>query len=63
VSVHDRCNRWILYSALSNGVRKASCIALWDGSPGDGPGGTQHMVELVERLTGRPPEIVDPATL
>jgi tetratricopeptide (TPR) repeat protein len=63
VSVHDRCNRWILYSALSNGLQKVSCIVLWNGEPGDGPGGTQHMVQLVRTLTGRQPEIIDPATL
>ncbi len=61
VSVHDRCNRWILYSALSMGLRRASFVAVWDGEPGDGPGGTQHMVELVSKLTGRNPEIIDPA--
>ena len=61
VSVHDRCNRWILYSALSMGLRRASFVAVWNGEPGDGPGGTQHMVELVSKLTGRNPEIIDPA--
>jgi tetratricopeptide (TPR) repeat protein len=63
VSVHDRCNRWILYTALSQGLRKASFITLWNGEPGDGPGGTQNMVELVRKLTGRQPMIIDPATL
>lgn len=62
-SVHDRCNRWILYSALSWGLRRVSAIVLWNGQEGDGPGGTKHMVELVSTLTGRPPEIIDPATL
>ena len=61
VSVHDRCNRWILDSAVSMGVRKMSFITVWNGEPGDGPGGTQHMVELVSELTGRHPEIIDPA--
>ncbi len=63
VSVHDRCNRWILYSALSQGLTKASFVTLWNGEPGDGPGGTQHMVELVRKLTGRQPEIINPADL
>jgi tetratricopeptide (TPR) repeat protein len=63
VSVHDRCNRWILYSALSQGLRRASFITLWNGEPGDGPGGTQNMIELVRKLTGRQPIIIDPATL
>jgi len=63
VSVHDRCNRWILYSALSQGLRRASFITLWNGERGDGPGGTQNMIELVRKLTGRQPIIIDPATL
>jgi hypothetical protein len=63
VSVHDRCNRWILYTALSQGLLRASFITLWNGEPGDGPGGTQNMVELVRKLTGRQPIIIDPTTL
>ena len=63
VSVHDRCNRWILYTALSQGLRRISFITLWNGRPGDGPGGTENMVDLVRKLTGRQPVIIDPATL
>ncbi|TAJ84765.1 bacterial transcriptional activator domain-containing protein [Reyranella sp.] len=63
VSVHDRCNRWMLYSALSQGLLKVSFVALWNGEKGDGPGGTQHMTNLVRTLTGRQPEIIDPGSL
>lgn len=63
VNLYDRCNRWMLYSGLSNGLAKVSFVALWDGKPGDGPGGTDNMVELVRKLTGRQPTIIDPATL
>lgn len=63
VSVHDRCNRWILYTALSQGLRRTSFVTLWSGEPSDGPGGTQHMVELVRKLTGRQPVVIDPKTL
>ena len=63
VSVHDRCNRWMLYSALSQGLHRVSFITLWNGEPGDGPGGTQNMIELVRKLTGRQPIIIDPAAL
>jgi tetratricopeptide (TPR) repeat protein len=63
VSVHDRCNRWMLYSALSNGLARVSFIALWNGAPGDGPGGTEHMVGIVHKLTGRQPHIIHPAAL
>jgi tetratricopeptide (TPR) repeat protein len=63
VSIHDRCNRWILYTALSQGLGRASFITLWNGEPGDGPGGTQNMVDHVRKLTGRQPIIIDPATV
>jgi hypothetical protein len=63
ISIHDRCNRWILYTALSQGLRKASFVTLWNGEQGDGPGGTQNMVELVRNLTGRQPIIIDPTSL
>jgi hypothetical protein len=53
----------MLYSALSQGLRRASFITLWNGDAGDGPGGTQNMVEHVRKLTGRQPIIIDPATL
>jgi tetratricopeptide (TPR) repeat protein len=61
VSIYERCNKWMLHSALSCGLRKMSYIALWDGKPGDGPGGTEHMVEQVLSLTGRRPRIIAPA--
>jgi len=63
VDVHDRCNRWMLNSALSRGLKRVSFVTLWDGAPGDGPGGTEDMVELVRKLTGRQPTIIDPKTL
>jgi tetratricopeptide (TPR) repeat protein len=63
VDVHDRCNRWMLNSALSRGLRRLSFITLWDGAPGDGPGGTEDMVELVRKLTGHQPIVIDPKTV
>ena len=33
---------------------------LWDGDAGDGPGGTEHMANLVRDLTGRRPIVIDP---
>jgi hypothetical protein len=50
---YTRCNLWLLYSALACGVEKVRFVALWNGSGGDGPGGTQHMYDEVERRTGR----------
>jgi tetratricopeptide (TPR) repeat protein len=49
----ERCNLWLLYSALACGIDKLRFIALWDGGGGDGPGGTAHMYNEVKRRTGR----------
>lgn len=49
----ERCNLWLLYSALACGIDKARFIALWDGGGGDGPGGTRHLYNEVQRRTGR----------
>lgn len=50
---YERCNLWLLNSALSNGIDKVRFITLWNGGGGDGPGGTQHMYNEVQRRTGR----------
>jgi tetratricopeptide (TPR) repeat protein len=49
----ERCNLWLLYTALAWGPDKVRFVALWNGAGGDGPGGTQHMIEEVKRRTGR----------
>jgi hypothetical protein len=53
VDPYERCNLWLLYTALSYGIKKVQFICLWDGSKGDGPGGTAHMYEEVQRRTGQ----------
>ena len=53
VNAYERCNLWLLYSALGWGVDKVRFICLWNGSGGDGPGGTKHMHDEVKRRTGR----------
>ncbi|MBL1263823.1 hypothetical protein [Candidatus Methylomicrobium oryzae] len=50
---YERCNLWLLASALAYGPEKLTFICLWDGSGGDGPGGTAHMVKEVEKRNGR----------
>ncbi len=50
---YERCNRWLLYSALSYGLDRMHFICLWDGGSGDGAGGTAHMVEEVKKRTSR----------
>jgi hypothetical protein len=48
-----RGNRWLLDSALAHGAKRLRLITLWDGSGGDGPGGTRHMIDAVRRAHGR----------
>lgn len=49
----ERCNQWLLLSALAWGLQRLHFICLWDGAGGDGPGGTAHMYNEVKRRTGR----------
>lgn len=49
----ERCNLWLLYTALSYGADKVRFICLWDGGGGDGPGGTEHMFKEVKNRTGQ----------
>jgi tetratricopeptide (TPR) repeat protein len=49
----ERCNQWLLYTALAYGPEKVRFVCLWNGGGGDGPGGTQHMREEVKKRTGR----------
>ncbi|SEN39110.1 protein of unknown function [Nitrosospira multiformis] len=53
VDTYERCNLWLLYTALSYGIKKVQFICLWDGNKGDGRGGTAHMYEEVQRRTGQ----------
>jgi tetratricopeptide (TPR) repeat protein len=49
---YERCNLWLLYTALACGVDKVRFVCLWNGGGGDGPGGTAHMYNEVKRRTG-----------
>ncbi len=49
---YERCNLWLLYTALSYGIDKVYFISLWDGKGGDGPGGTAHMHKQIKNRTG-----------
>ena len=53
VDPFERCNLWLLYSALACGIDKVRFVALWNGGGGDGPGGTAHMYNEVKSRTGR----------
>jgi len=50
---YERCNLWLLNTALSYGPEKVRFVCLWNGGDGDGPGGTRHMVEEVKKRTGQ----------
>ncbi|MEK7779511.1 MAG: tetratricopeptide repeat protein [Pseudomonadota bacterium] len=52
IDPYVRCNLWLLYTALSHGIRKVHFICLWNGSGGDGVGGTAHMYQEVKERTG-----------
>lgn len=53
VSPYERCNLWLLYTALSYGIKRVRFICLWDGKKGNGRGGAAHMYEEVQRRTGQ----------
>ncbi|MEO6744691.1 MAG: hypothetical protein ABIS28_17170 [Caldimonas sp.] len=46
----ERCNHWLLDTALGWGPERMRFVCLWDGSPSARPGGTAQMVEAVRRL-------------
>jgi hypothetical protein len=51
-TVFERCNEWLLATALAHGAGRLRFICLWDGGGGDGTGGTAHMVKEVTLLAG-----------
>ncbi len=53
MNAYERCNLWLLASALAYGAEKLQLICLWDGGGGDGPGGTAHMIEEVKKQQGK----------
>ncbi|MER2511290.1 MAG: tetratricopeptide repeat protein [Nitrosomonas ureae] len=52
-SPFERCNQWLLNSALTRGIVRTCFVCLWNGSGGDGPGGTEHMMKEVKERTGQ----------
>ena len=47
------CAGVLMNTALAWGPDKTRFLCLWNGSGGDGPGGTPHMMDEVKRRTGR----------
>lgn len=62
VDPFERCNLWLLFTALAHGVDKVRFVCLWNGERGEGPGGTAHMHDEVQRRTGRV-TLIDTRTL
>lgn len=52
-NVYVQCNRWQLATAVAYGVERLHFVCLWDGSGGDGDGGTRDFVDEVRRMGGR----------
>lgn len=50
---YEQNNAWMLEAASRFGPDKIEAICLWDGHGGDGPGGTQHLMQEVKRCAGR----------
>jgi hypothetical protein len=44
----QRANLWLLQEAIAVSAKHMTLLALWDGTMGDGPGGTEHMIRLAK---------------
>lgn len=49
----ERCNLWLLETAMAWGPDKLRLVCLWNGGGGDGPGGTAQMYKEVQQRSGR----------
>jgi hypothetical protein len=45
----QRANLWMIQEALATGAARLTLVALWDGTSGDGPGGTEHMLRIAKQ--------------
>jgi hypothetical protein len=52
-SIWQRTNLWLMHNALVHGASRMTLIALWNGEGGDGPGGTEHLVEEARQRGAR----------
>jgi hypothetical protein len=57
-AAYAECNDRMLDLARVHGP--VQLIAVWDGSGGDGPGGTSHFLACAKQVSGREPDVVDP---
>jgi hypothetical protein len=52
-NAYERNNQWMLDQAARFGGERMALITLWNGQGGDGPGGTQHLMNEARRRTQR----------
>jgi len=48
-NIWQRANLWMLEQSLALAPER-TLLAMWDGRTGDGPGGTEHLVEVAKRF-------------
>lgn len=49
----ERCNLWLLDTALACGADKLHFLCLWDGHGDDAPGGISHLLRQAKRHSAR----------
>lgn len=49
----EQANLWQLNAALAHGADSVWLLALWDGQRSGSPGGTDHLVQTVDRHAGQ----------
>lgn len=52
LNIWQKNNLWQLEYCQQNGSENLSLLALWDGKKGDGPGGTEDMINQVKKAGG-----------
>lgn len=50
---YEQVNLWMLEAAARHGAERIEFVCLWNGQAGDGPGGTQHLMQAVTDRKGR----------
>ncbi len=53
LGLYGRHGRWLIDRATTWGTDRLELVALWDGQPGDGSGGTADVVAAVREMTDR----------
>lgn len=48
----QRCNCWLLHTALAHGANRVRLVCLWNGGGGGVAGGTGHMSQEMKNAAG-----------